>query len=99
MAVGADAQDLQIDATGSDDRLLVLVAHRRKVCGQAIRAVDCGRREVDPVDEIPADDVVVGLAVVRCKPDVFVEGEGAGLGERHLTGLPAADQLVVDGHR
>ncbi len=75
MAVGADAQDLEINATGGDDAFLIVRAGGGDIRGIAIRDVDVRRRDVDVTEEILRHEAVIGLGMLPRNADVFVQVE------------------------
>ena len=79
--VGADPEDLQIDAARCADRVLVRRTCCRDVGGQAIGALDCAGSEVDPGHEHVVDHVPVPLRMIGGQADVLVEGETRGPAE------------------
>ncbi len=97
--VGADPEDLQVDAARFADRVLVRRAGGRDVGGQAVGALDGAGSEVDPGHEHLVDDGPIPLGVVGGQADVLVEGESAGLPERDQPGVAARRQFVVDRQR
>ncbi len=77
--VGADPEDLQIDAARFADRVLVRRACCRDVGGQAVGALDRAGSEVDPGHEHLVDHLPIPLRMIGGQTDVLVEGEAAGL--------------------
>ena len=96
--VGADAEDLQVDAAGVGDARLVRRARRPAGPRQAVRALHRPGREVDAGRELLLDDVAVPLGVVGRQAHVLVEHERPGPGEREAFLVPAR-QLVVHRER
>ena len=62
VAVGADPEQLQVDAPGGGDRDLVGGARRGQVLGEAVGPVHVGGSQVDPGDQLAVDDVAVPAA-------------------------------------
>ena len=79
MPVGADPEDLQIDAASLADRGFVRRACGGDVGGQAIGALDRAGSEVDPGRERGVNDVPVPLGMVDGQADVLVKGQTTGL--------------------
>ena len=73
MAVGADAEELEVDATRGRDRLLVGRALPGQVGRVAVGPAHVVGIEVDPADEIPVDHRSVALVVPARESDVLVE--------------------------
>ena len=80
--VAADAEQLQVDPAGVADRRLVGGAGAGKVGRPTVRPVHPPRIEVDAAGELPLDHRPVRLRVVGGQPDVLVEQERRGGGER-----------------
>jgi hypothetical protein len=99
VAVGADAQDLQVHPTGGADGVLVALAGGGNVGRQAVGALDGPGLEVHPRGELLVDDVGVPLRVSGVETDVLVEGERPGFGEGDLPGVMACGEVVVDRQR
>jgi hypothetical protein len=90
VTVRADAEDLQVDAAGIGDGLLVGTAGGLEVRRESVEALDAGRVDVDLGDEVPLDDVPVPLGMVLRESDVLVEQEGSGASEGQVAGRDAA---------
>ena len=79
VAIGADAEQLDVDAAGIVDRRLVAGGLRGDVLRLAVGAVD--PVQSDLVGELAADDRVIGLRVSTGESDVLVEQERPALGQ------------------
>ncbi len=97
--VGADPEDLQVDAPGRADRILVFGAGGRQVGGQAVGPLDRACREVDLGHEHVVDDGPVPLRMIGGQSDVLVEGEAAGPAERDQPRIATRREFVVDRQR
>src|SRR5262249_10411599 len=100
VAGAADAQDLQVDAAGPPDQLLVADAVVLDVAGRhgPVGDVDVLRRDVDVVEEGLAHPAVVAVRVVRLHRVVFVEVESEDAREVEPGLLVQADQFAVQPH-
>src|SRR6266536_1007934 len=96
VAVGADAQDLQIDAAAFRDAPLVPLAEGGIIAGRARRDVDVVRGNVHVLEEVLVHEVVIALGVIRGQPDVFVEVERRHAREVHLPRLMQPHQLLIE---
>ena len=96
VAVRADAEDLDVDATVGLDGLVVGGSAGLEVIAPAVGAVCRTLGHVDEVDEVAVDEVRVALVVVAGQAHVLVEVVGANLGKGDLTGLVAAHELRVE---
>ena len=101
VAGAADAEDLQIDPTGSPDRLLVLLTGGKHVLPgeRSIGDVDRLGGDVEMIEEMLAHEAVVALQRAPIHRPVFVEIKGHNAAERDPFLAMEADQLVVDADR
>ena len=95
MAVLADAAHEEVDAPGLDDAGFVVGALLRQVLGVAVEDVDVLGLDVDVLEEVVPHERMVAFGMLLGKPHVLVHIERDDIPERHLTGLVAADQLLV----
>ena len=99
VAVGADAQDLQIAVTGGRHGGLVGIAGGLEVLPQGIGTVQGARPHVHARAQIPLHERRVALGVPLGQADVLIEHEAGDLLEREASGLATASELVVEGKR
>ena len=77
MAVGADAEHLDVDAAGCFDLRLIRRAVRRNILCQAIGYMRVGQIQIQVVEELFFHEPAVGLRMVGGEPVVLIEVEGA----------------------
>ena len=77
MPVGADAEDLQVDAAGIGDRALVVVAGVLDAVERPVGHADARRVEAERLDDLARDHRAVALGVGGVEADVLVEREAA----------------------
>src|SRR6266849_508817 len=75
VAVGADAQNLQVDATAFRYTLLVPVTKGRVVAGRARGNIDVLPRDVHMLEEMLVHEVVVALRMTRREAHILVQIE------------------------
>ena len=92
VAVGADAEQLDVDAAGRGDRPVV-VAGMPGI--EAVGGLHEGVFDVDVRGQFAADGGVVALRVVGAQADVFVEEERAALREGQSLFTVASHQFAV----
>ena len=73
MSVGADAEDLEIDATGFADGGFVLVTKEGHIFGEAIWDVGSGWGDIEMIEEIFVHKSVVASWVGGVEADIFIE--------------------------
>ena len=95
MAVRTDAAHEQVDAAGSEDGLLVVLALGLQVLGIAVEDMDIFLLDVNMAEEVVPHEGVVALGVLLREIDVLVHVEGDDVLERHLAGLVQGYQLPV----
>src|SRR5438552_2164394 len=95
VAVGADAQDLQVDPAAFRDTLLVPFAEGGVVAGRPGGNIDVLPRDVHLPEEVLIHEVVVALWMIRGQTDVFVEVERRHAREVDLPRLVQAYQLLI----
>ena len=98
VAVMADAQDLDVDAAHVADDLVVPLALRLGVGGQAVGDVGVGGVDVHVVKEVLLHEVAVALLVGGLQADVFIQVHGLDLGEVQVALLVPVDELVIHPH-
>jgi hypothetical protein len=100
MAGPADAQDLQVDATGLADRLLVPRAglHDPGPRQRAVGDVDLGGGDVQMVEEVLPHEAVVALQGIGLDRPVLVEVEGRHRRERHALLAVQPHEFGIDAH-
>ena len=96
-----DAEDLQVDAAGRTDPLLIPAAGGQDVApGEgAVGYVDRVGRDVDVVEEVLPHEAVIALEGVGSDRPIFVEIEGDDGLEGDPILLVEPDEFVVDAHR
>jgi hypothetical protein len=97
--VGADAEQLQVDAAEVGQQRVVSRAGRRQVGGPDVRPEQAGRWQIDVVGQLTVDHGAVALGMFGRQPDVLVEQHRARPGEADLPGTAALGQECVDGQR
>src|SRR5215212_10522605 len=96
MPVGADPQNLEVNAAGLRNGPFVHLARSHQVRGQSVGPRHLRRIDIDLVNELVSDDAEVPLRMVLRQADVLVEHERSRLRERHRTLRHSAAELVVD---
>ena len=96
VAVRADSEDLDVDASVCLDGRVVGCGADLEVVAPAVGAVRGTLGHVDEVNEVAVDEVRIPLVVIAGQPDVLVEVVGANLGKGDLTGPVAAHKLSVE---
>ena len=83
VTVSADAEDLEIDPAGPDDRVFEIetVPLKVLVSNGAVRDVDVPGGDVDVVKQVGVHEVPVALLVLALETEVLVEVEGRHVGE------------------
>lgn len=100
MTVGADAEELHVDAAGPLDRRLVALPRVGQRRLGRVRAVDPLGRDADRIGELPPDGRQIGLLVAIGQADVLVEVEGLHARVRRPAAvLGAPDELFVGRQR
>jgi hypothetical protein len=99
VAVGADAQDLEVDAAAFLDAMLVPFTEGAIVGGRAGRDVDVLGRDVDVAEKMFVHEMVIRLGMGDGQADVFVEVEGGDVGEIQLAFFVEADQFLIEPQR
>ena len=95
MAVGADAQHLNVDAAGLLDLRLVSLALLGGILGHAVEDVGVGELDVDLLEEVLVHEVAVALVVRTGQTHVFVEVPALNFLVADLLGLDRLGHLVV----
>src|SRR5207249_3503326 len=95
VAVGADAQDLQVDPAAFRDTLLVPFAEGGVVTGRPGGNIDVLPRDVHVLEEVLVHEVVVALRVTRRQAHVLVEIERGHAREVELLLLVQSHQLLI----
>ena len=75
MPVGADAQNLEVNAAGVRNGAFVHLARGRQVRGQSVGPRHVSRIDIDLVNELVPDDAEVPLRMVLRQADILVEHE------------------------
>src|ERR671911_662567 len=96
VAVGAYAEELQVDAAGRGDLPLVGGTRGDQVAGLDVRGLHRGVGEIDAGFELAGDERPVRLRVIRREAHVLVEQEGLHLGEAQVTRHVAPGEVAVD---
>ena len=94
MAVGADAEELEVDASCGADSFFVASAEFFGIGRHAIGDVDVRAIDVHMPEEVLVHERVVGLRVVGANADVFIEVEGGDVGPVEVL----LDELAVEWH-
>ena len=95
MAVGPDAQHLQIDAAGRANLLLVAPAELRDVPGQAVGNMHILFLNIDVAEKVFPHEAVVGRPVFRRQAHILIQVE-----RRHAPPVEVQlDQLAVQEQR
>src|SRR5829696_1994369 len=96
MPVGADPQNLEVNAAGVRNGPFVHLARSHQVRGQSVGPRHPSRIDIDLVNELVSDDAEVPLRMVLRQADILVEHERSRLRERHRTLHHSAAEFVVD---
>jgi len=96
MAVAAEAEELDVDAAGVGDALLVAPALRVEVLRRAVGHVGALLVDVDVSEEILAHEPAVRLVVRGGEADVFVEVEGRDAAEVQALLAVHPDQFLIE---
>ena len=99
VSVCADSENLEVNAAGVADRLVVVCCSLIVVTGPHVGAVRGALGEVHAVDKETVDEVRVAFGMVFGQTDVFVKVEGLGLGEGDLACFAAPGQFVIERKR
>ena len=99
MAVGAKAQQLQVDAAQGGDEGLVAGALPLLVGLHAVGHVGVGLVDVHMVEQVVVHEIAVALVVGHGQTDVLVQIHSADLGEVQFPGLILLHQLGVSSLR
>jgi hypothetical protein len=99
VAVAADAENLEVDAAGVLDPLLVLPAMDLEIERPAIGHVGAFGVDIDVVEQVLLHEGPVALRMSGAQADVFVQIEGRYLREVEPFFLVQPDQLAVGAQR
>ena len=99
MAVLADSAQEEIDASGGQDLLLIVVALLLEVLGIAVENVDVFCRYIDVVEEVAVHKGVVALRMLYRKSHILVHVEGDDVLEGDLSGVIHLDEFLVGAYR
>lgn len=97
MAVGAYAEELEVDAAGLGEGAVVGGAGGGDVGGGAVGADEGGFGEAEGFDDLAQDDGAVGLGVAGRQAHVLVELADAGPGGVEGGGADLGGEGLVDG--
>ncbi len=95
MAVAADAEDLQINAAGFTDDVLVVASSCGEIVARSVGSEEGVGAEVDVVGELALDEGAVGLRVAGFESDEF--GELVGATFDMLDTASGTDMITTDG--
>ena len=99
MAVAAEAEQLDVDAAGGDDPILVGAALGVEIWRGAVGDVGAGEVDVDVPEKIFLHEKPIRLRVRRGQPDVFVEVERGDAAEIEALGPVEPDEFLIEPER
>jgi len=99
VAVGAQAQQLQVSTTKGLDDSIVTGALSSSVGVGAVGNIAVGLVDVHMIEQVGAHEVGIALVVILGQTHVLVQVDGSDLGEVQLAGLILGDQLLVGTNR
>ena len=97
--VGADAEQLEVDAAGFGQRTVVGQAGGRDVLSGAVGAHERGVGQAERLDDLAEDHRAVRLGVAGRQPDVLVELADPGRETSTSRGAHLGCEGLVDGQR
>ena len=99
MAVGAEAEELQVDPARAANRALVAFALGRDVSHRAVQKMDPPRREIDVVEQMPLHEGAIAARIATVEAEELVEVEGRGAAKTRAAGAVPARDFVIQRNR
>ena len=99
VAVGTDAEELDVDTTSGGDGVFISLAGGGDVGGETVRNVGLGLVDIDVIKELGLHEVVVALVVFGSETEIFVEVEALAILEGDFASLVGFSEQLVHLHR
>ena len=99
VAIGADAEELDVDAAGGLNGVFVGLAGLGDILGEPVGHVGLGLVDVDMVEELGLHEVVVALVVLRGEAEILIEVEALAVLEGDGSGFAGFGEELVHLHR
>ena len=99
VSVCADSKDLEVNAAGIANRLVIVCCGLVIVAGPDVGAVRGALGEINAINEETVNEVRIALGVVFGQANVFVKIKRLSVRERNFAGLVTLGQLIVQGQR